>query len=530
MKKKVLLISLASTLAVGTCVAAVLFTRGQDVVELKGTEDLTLTINAGEITTSPTFTETSATFEHATDSTKSSETKNMVEFEYFAVSYGTQSETNYNYFQAGIGYIMNTKGHELKSLTSVTFQGYGSMQVHWGWLVDDAITYERYETVSAGEVFTFNDDNPNYIKMIAVSYGGNAAITQITFSYDMKCESSPYPRYTHTDGLEYYLHKEYAEVLGFSGSSVADLVIPDTIKGIPVTTIYEDAFRSDYTIETVTLGANVVELCDNVFYGSPYLTSITGIEQLERIGYDAFCGPDLSGTITFGPNLKSIGGSAFYGNNNLTDVVFDDACTASVNSGAFNHCQNIESCHIGSKMTSSVPEFYACYKFTSYTVGAGNSYYAAIDGNLYSFDGLNLQGKELPKGKTSYVAPNDSRVVRLNYEFARDSLLVTADLGDYITMLDGESFIGCDKLTTVTANALTHIGYQVFKDCTLLSSVTLPNTLTSMNSYVFKNCTSLTSITYKGTVAEWNAFAKDPNWNDGSSLTQIVCSDDTIIL
>lgn len=528
MKKKILLVSLASTLAIGTSVAAVLFSRSVTTNDVIGSTDLTLTIEAGEITTSTTYTSEIATFEHATDATKSSATKNTVEFEYWAVSYGTQSETKYNYFQGGIGYIKNTKGHELRSLSSVTYQGYGNFQVGWGWLVDDAIKYERYETISAGTPFDFEGDKPNYVILTSLSYSP-ASVTQLVFSYDSKCEASEDPYYTHSDGLKYYLYDDHAKVLGFSGSSVPDVVIPDTVKGLPVTIIGDSAFKNDSTVETVTLGANVVELEEHSLRCSN-LETVSGISQLKRIGYNALSGSQLSGTITFGPNLESIAGSAFYGCNSITTVVFNDDCTASVNNGAFNHSTGIVSCHIGAKMTGSIPTFYGASSLTTFTVGAGNTKYIAFDGVLYYISGADIQGLVFPMGKTSYVAPNDSRVNRLNYEFAEYSLVETVDLGDYIQVLDGSAFISCANLTTVTGNAVTFVGYEAFRDCTSLVSMTLPDTLERIDGIAFKGCTSLTSITYTGTVAQWEAFAKSSDWNEGSSLTQIVCSDDTIIL
>jgi len=45
---------------------------------------------------------------------------------------------------------------------------------------------------------------------------------------------------------------------------------------------------------------------------------------------------------------------------------------------------------------------------------------------------------------------------------------------------------GCTKLT--------HLGYYVFRWCSYLTSVSLPDGLTQLGNYVFENCSSLTSV------------------------------------
>lgn len=54
---------------------------------------------------------------------------------------------------------------------------------------------------------------------------------------------------------------------------------------------------------------------------------------------------------------------------------------------------------------------------------------------------------------------------------------------------------------------VTSIGYEAFKDCTGLKSVSIPNTVTSIGNYAFENCTGLSSITIPNSVTDIGSYA-----------------------
>ena len=49
--------------------------------------------------------------------------------------------------------------------------------------------------------------------------------------------------------------------------------------------------------------------------------------------------------------------------------------------------------------------------------------------------------------------------------------------------------------------SVTEIGYEAFRLCTSLTSVSIPEGVTSIGSYAFYGCTSLASVTFAGTIA-----------------------------
>ena len=56
----------------------------------------------------------------------------------------------------------------------------------------------------------------------------------------------------------------------------------------------------------------------------------------------------------------------------------------------------------------------------------------------------------------------------------------------------------------VTYNGITYsvtsLGEECFFDCTVLTSITIPNSVTSLGDYCFQDCSSLTSITIPNSV------------------------------
>ena len=78
-----------------------------------------------------------------------------------------------------------------------------------------------------------------------------------------------------------------------------------------------------------------------------------------------------------------------------------------------------------------------------------------------------------------------------------------------VTSIGWDAFKDCSGLTSVTIpNSVTSIGEEAFRDCSSLSSVTIPNSVTSIGDCAFHSCSGLTSITIPTGVTSigWVAF------------------------
>ena len=82
--------------------------------------------------------------------------------------------------------------------------------------------------------------------------------------------------------------------------------------------------------------------------------------------------------------------------------------------------------------------------------------------------------------------------------------------GKSVTSIGESTFKDCTNLTSITIpNNVTNIGNSAFRECESLMSITLPNSVTSIGNNAFCGCSSLTSITIPNGVTEigWYAFS-----------------------
>ena len=100
---------------------------------------------------------------------------------------------------------------------------------------------------------------------------------------------------------------------------------------------------------------------------------------------------------------------------------------------------------------------------------------------------------------TELVIPskhNSKPVTSIGYEAFRGCTgLTSITIPDSVTSIGDYTFYGCSSLTSITIpNSVTSIGEGAFLFCTSLTSVTIPDSVTSMGVGAFNGCSGLTSI------------------------------------
>ena len=87
-----------------------------------------------------------------------------------------------------------------------------------------------------------------------------------------------------------------------------------------------------------------------------------------------------------------------------------------------------------------------------------------------------------------------------------------------VTSIGNSAFRECSGLTSVTIpNSVTFIGNSAFRECSGLTSVTIPNSVTSIGNSAFYRCSGLTSVTIPNSVT----FIGNSAFRECSGLTSV---------
>lgn len=124
--------------------------------------------------------------------------------------------------------------------------------------------------------------------------------------------------------------------------SVTEIIIPNEINGIPVTSIEKDAFRHCNKLESITMPNSIISIGNFAFYVCSSLTSITIPDSVTNIGFEAFGVCSNLTSIKLSQNIITIDGYAFSGCKTLTSVIIPDSVT-NMGNAVFTNCDNLAS-------------------------------------------------------------------------------------------------------------------------------------------------------------------------------------------
>ena len=154
-----------------------------------------------------------------------------------------------------------------------------------------------------------------------------------------------------------------------------------------------------------------------------------------------------------------------------------------------------------------------------------------IDGLRYVLDPVKKTATLLPKKEGKYsgdiiipekVNGNDGVeyvVTSLGASCFKDcSGLTSITIPSSVTSLGEFCFYGCWSLTSITIpSSVTSLGESCFYECNGLTSITIPSSVTSLGDYCFKDCRNLTSITIPSSVTSLGDYC----FYECSGLTSI---------
>ena len=352
----------------------------------------------------------------------------------------------------------------------------------------------------------------------------------------------------------------------FSGcTSLTSVTIPNS-----VTSIGSYAFGGCTSLTSVTIPNSVTSIGSYAFGGCTSLTSVTIPNSVTSIGSNAFYNTayyndesnwnngalyisdcliniiddfDSTTDYTIKGGTRIIACSAFGDCTNLTSVTIPDS-VKNIGSYAFSDCASLTSITIPDSVTSiGVYAFSDCTSLTSVTIPNSvksiGSYAFDNCSNLKSvnYNGTKAKWKSISGYSnvsqiikcTDGIYANSNTIIidsvkyRLNDDYTAEVISYSGTPGN-ITILESVAYEGFTF-------KVTSIGSSAFKNCTSLTSVTIPNSVTSIGSSAFSGCSNLKSVNYNGTKAKWKSISGYSNVSQIIKCTDgIYANSNTIII
>ena len=464
-------------------------------VELPATGNHTW--NDGEITTESTCTKTGVKTFTCTVCKTATKTEDVPTLEHdYSEEWKYDENKHWNECTCGArqGETAHSGGNvtcTAKAVCSTCNQAYGSTLNHEYTTLNYNTTFHWYDCATCDKVNDKEEHTDNG--------SGNCTV----------CDYPIGP----TEGIMYDISADgtYAEVIGYE-STATKIRIAETYQGVPVKTIYDEAFYNNDKITSVIIPDSITTIGEGAFQYCDSLTSVTIPDSVTSIGGYAFAWCNTLMSVEVGNNVTSIGDFAFNGCSNLTGIVIPDSVTF-IGERAFEDCSGL-----------TFNEYGNC----KYLANKNNPYYALIEATNTKYSSYTIyEGTKIIASRafagcsrmTSIVIPDG--VTSINkYAFYYCSNLTSVVISDGVTSINDEAFYSCDNLTSATCPAFAisclpksqlqsvritsgeSIGEDAFYYCSSLTSIEIPDSVTSIGGYAFYECSNLTSV-YISDIAAW---------------------------
>ncbi|MGN0355439.1 MAG: leucine-rich repeat domain-containing protein [Muricoprocola sp.] len=348
------------------------------------------------------------------------------------------------------------------------------------------------------------------------------------------------------------------------------LDIPETIDGVPVTSIGDNAFNGHLYLSYVTLPEGLTSIGNDAFKDASTLWYVDFPSTLKTIGDGAFCRSYEGAVLNLPEGIESIGDEAFYYATMWNDLELPEGLKT-IGESAFYQCPWVSTVHLPSTLEKIGSLAFANSTSITYLVF---DLYDMVDIASDAFSGCPVADLDLPwdssfENKDAYesvmaeqcpdctvwinnpgedvaeLPSNDVSIstfvegVWTEYHGEAENLSVWTDVDDYdVTGLGDGLFKGnqtirsfyphhCGWFTTIGNEAfadssveyvelfgtITTIGDGAFRNCVNMKELTIPASVTSIGAGAFEGCQGLEKITIQcdASLLYEGVFAGCPN-------------------
>lgn len=290
---------------------------------------------------------------------------------------------------------------------------------------------------------------------------------------------------------------------------------------------------------SITIQSGTKSLADELFREKTGLVSVSLPNSLNVIGEGSFWGcPGLT-SVTIPTSVTYIGGSAFFQCGNLQTVNYNaQNCTYMGGSTVFSGCTSFTTLNIGNSVISipanafygcshlvNVPipnsvttihdhAFYNCSGLLSITIGSavsliGNEAFGGCSSlttiNYNATNCTNGNGEESPfpwlsSALTTLNIGSGVQIIPMSL-FKSCSHINTVSIPNSVHSIKQNAFFGCSGIASLSiGSSVSSIESHAFSGCSSIPSINIPNSVTSLGNNVFYNCSSATSLSIGNSV------------------------------
>lgn len=246
--------------------------------------------------------------------------------------------------------------------------------------------------------------------------------------------------------FEYHVNEDGTGVVidGYTGDTTW-LMIPETIGGLPVVAIGEEAFV-DTEIEQIAFPSGLLTVEKNAFKEVETLAYVGLNEGLVSVESFAFDGCHILTDVTLPESIETIEACAF-DRTSVTEV-YIPANVSFIGQWAFDSCE---------KLSISPDNPY---------------YYADIYNTIFTKDGKTLVAL-VGAWDGPYLVPNGVEVIG-EYAFSFTEGITQVTLSPSVTTIEDNAFYNCSSLSYVDIpRSVMSIGESAFESCPLLTRITV---------------------------------------------------------
>jgi len=305
----------------------------------------------------------------------------------------------------------------------------------------------------------------NTVRIGEKKYGVSYDINHMTLS-----NTSGSASYESTGSAERYRYRieNGGAVVTYHYGDQAILVVPNTLGGVPVTTI--ESLRS-HSVASLTLPNSVTTIASRAFWLNDNMKEVVLPESLHGIADGTFEKCSALKQIVIPEGVIFIGEKAFAECTALESVDLPSSLET-IGESAFEFCPMLKSVVLSNHVTVIHDSAFR---------------------NCVALKSVSL--------------PNDLTSIGSN-AFWNCAALTEITLPTHLSSLGSAAFFNCDSLEKVVlTSTITELEGSVFDSCSALKRIVIPNGVTTIDDYAFAHCSALENVLIPKTLSNLSAKA-----------------------